>query len=510
MATRSYVTPSEYDPADAEFTIATIDGNPYLQMGALDRDDTALFRSLIDGYAGFFLNGQRVAAVRITERYDPTNGVQLESLPTLTTGGEYHVRFTQARPGRDGSNRRTGGMQPFSDDGMMGRRYGPMIPFNRYNRPRMLPYTGDGMTGKPSGDPMRGRLPKKREGAQDILQHLDGQPELVAEYMWDLIMDRVPDPTGSEIVSILMALPIGSRLPFSWLDGQPSIPLNTASWHGQFQLRTAYSAGSLVTDAGNVFIYIVDIPATNTIRPGADAASRVEHLDVGNPLDITNVAKAGLTFTFTRRTGTFSLTITPTDIYNAIGNMNPTQLIGLRNLIGAAPVVHDHDGRYYTETEINNLLAGKSNTGHNHDTRYYTESESNSRFAPRSTRSATATNVLAALVAMSTAQEGQARSAINAASVETPQLQFSSNRVPNSSRFVQQIGNFIFGRFTVNAAYSRAANVRNVSRRFYGIVFDNAGNIRESMTPQPSTTSGWTGFGLRIESGVNFFIGIIY
>ena len=195
MATRSYVTPSAYDPTDAEFTIATIDGNPYLQMGALGREDAALFRSLIDGYAGFFLNGKRVAAVRITERYDPTNGVQLESLPTLTTGGEYHVRFTQARPGRDGSNRRTGGMQPFSDDGMMGRRYGPMIPFNRYNRPRMLPYTGDGMTGKPSGEPMLGRLPKKREGAQDMLSRLDGMPDAVADYIWAKISDRVPEGT---------------------------------------------------------------------------------------------------------------------------------------------------------------------------------------------------------------------------------------------------------------------------------------------------------------------------
>ena len=70
----------------------------------------------------------------------------------------------------------------------------------------------------------------------------------------------------------------------------------------------------------------------------------------------------------------------------------------------AAASVHTHDDRYYTETEINNLLAGKSNTGHNHDTRYYTESESNSRFAPRSTISATAANVLAAIVAMTNAQ----------------------------------------------------------------------------------------------------------
>ena len=36
---------------------------------------------------------------------------------------------------------------------------------------------------------------------------------------------------------------------------------------------------------------------------------------------------------------------------------------------------HTHDDRYFTETEITNKLAGKSDTGHTHDDRYYTETE---------------------------------------------------------------------------------------------------------------------------------------
>mgnify|MGYP003585396023 CR=1 FL=1 len=51
-----------------------------------------------------------------------------------------------------------------------------------------------------------------------------------------------------------------------------------------------------------------------------------------------------------------------------------------------APITHTHDDRYYTETEMNSLLSGKSDTTHNHDAtyatlshthddRYYTESE---------------------------------------------------------------------------------------------------------------------------------------
>jgi hypothetical protein len=42
---------------------------------------------------------------------------------------------------------------------------------------------------------------------------------------------------------------------------------------------------------------------------------------------------------------------------------------------GFAPTVHTHDGRYYTETEMDTALSGKSNTGHTHDGRYYTETE---------------------------------------------------------------------------------------------------------------------------------------
>lgn len=38
--------------------------------------------------------------------------------------------------------------------------------------------------------------------------------------------------------------------------------------------------------------------------------------------------------------------------------------------VGAAPAVHTHDDRYFTETEVNTALAGKSDTTHNHDAAY--------------------------------------------------------------------------------------------------------------------------------------------
>ena len=44
-------------------------------------------------------------------------------------------------------------------------------------------------------------------------------------------------------------------------------------------------------------------------------------------------------------------------------------------LLGKSDVTHLHDDRYYTETETDSLLLGKSDVTHLHDDRYYTESE---------------------------------------------------------------------------------------------------------------------------------------
>jgi hypothetical protein len=45
---------------------------------------------------------------------------------------------------------------------------------------------------------------------------------------------------------------------------------------------------------------------------------------------------------------------------------------------------HAHDGRYYTESEVDTKLSGKSDVGHTHDDRYYTESEINTKLNGKS------------------------------------------------------------------------------------------------------------------------------
>ena len=50
---------------------------------------------------------------------------------------------------------------------------------------------------------------------------------------------------------------------------------------------------------------------------------------------------------------------------------------------------HNHDDRYYTESEIDTKLSGKSDIGHTHDDRYYTESEIDTKLSGKADKSHT-------------------------------------------------------------------------------------------------------------------------
>ena len=379
------------------------------------------------------------------EVQDTPTGIQVRGKSGAATDFD---AWHQVRDGRDGMDGEDApihfyrGIAPFYR-GTRGRFYRGITPFYRGLQPYYRGVKGKFYRGV-SGQEDR----KRPFDAVDVLNLFDGIPQQVADYFWLLIRDRIPDipdpvmlrdaeqtfelvrariqgliegytlsftrseknklasteifsstekskllgieanakddQTGSELLALLLALPEGTRIPYAWLDGRPTIPMDTLAWGGQWRTLTAYSDGTIVVDNNNVFLYLVDIPATNTTRPGDDLATNVEHLDIGSPEDITHAVNSGLTITFTRRSGaSFNITITPTDIYNAVNAMTTEQKVGLRNIISAAAANHNHDGRYYTETETDTLLDGKSDTGHNHDGRYYTETESNSRFAQR-------------------------------------------------------------------------------------------------------------------------------
>ena len=49
---------------------------------------------------------------------------------------------------------------------------------------------------------------------------------------------------------------------------------------------------------------------------------------------------------------------------------------------------HNHDGRYYTETEMDSKLSGKAPTNHTHDDRYFTETEINNNLKTKTSTGA--------------------------------------------------------------------------------------------------------------------------
>ena len=51
----------------------------------------------------------------------------------------------------------------------------------------------------------------------------------------------------------------------------------------------------------------------------------------------------------------------------ARGGTGATSAAAARSALGAAAASHTHDDRYYTESEVNNLLSGKAASSHNHN-----------------------------------------------------------------------------------------------------------------------------------------------
>jgi len=80
-----------------------------------------------------------------------------------------------------------------------------------------------------------------------------------------------------------------------------------------------------------------------------------------------------------------SLVLAINEVLTKIGNVanlnttDKTQIVNAINEVLLGLNTHkassDHDSRYYTESEVNTFLSGKSDVGHNHDSSYYTQSQ---------------------------------------------------------------------------------------------------------------------------------------
>ena len=65
------------------------------------------------------------------------------------------------------------------------------------------------------------------------------------------------------------------------------------------------------------------------------------------------------------------------DINNQIDTINGNISNINNTLNNKSDITHNHDDRYYSESEIDSKLNTKANSSHTHDDRYYTESEVN-------------------------------------------------------------------------------------------------------------------------------------
>ena len=77
-------------------------------------------------------------------------------------------------------------------------------------------------------------------------------------------------------------------------------------------------------------------------------------------------------------------TATDKPLAAAVGKTLWDKIMETVSALAAHKTSGDHDGRYYTETEMDSKLGGKSDTGHTHDDRYYTETEVDNKLSGKS------------------------------------------------------------------------------------------------------------------------------
>ena len=104
----------------------------------------------------------------------------------------------------------------------------------------------------------------------------------------------------------------------------------------------------------------------------------------------------------------------------------------VNNLLAAyAALSHTHDDRYYTETEVNNLLAAYAALNHTHDDRYYTETEVNNLLTAYAALSHTHTGTL-----VSRTETKLATDFVTTSTVESTILAHTSQSITTGQRLI--------------------------------------------------------------------------
>lgn len=131
--------------------------------------------------------------------------------------------------------------------------------------------------------------------------------------------------------------------------------------------------------------------------PGPTGDGTGDMLAENNLSDLTDVAAARTNLGL----GTAALAAS-SDFAAATHSHAISDVTGLQTALdGKAAASHNHDSRYYTESEIDTALAGKANTTHNHDDRYYTETEIDAALADKA--AATHSHTISSVAGLQTA-----------------------------------------------------------------------------------------------------------
>ncbi|WP_073346055.1 tail fiber domain-containing protein [Bacteroides congonensis] len=180
---------------------------------------------------------------------------------------------------------------------------------------------------------------------------------------------------------------------------------------------------------------------------------------------------------------------------------------------------HTHDNRYYTETEVNNLLAakassshthtianvtglqgqldGKSNNGHTHDDRYYTETEINSLLSGKTNNGHTHTiaNVTGLQGQLdSKASSSHTHTIANVTNLQTELNKKSDTAHTHDSRYYTEteVNNLLATKASSSHTHT-IANITNLQ-----IELNNKSNINHT-----HAISGVTGLQTQLDSKVN-------
>jgi len=201
-----------------------------------------------------------------------------------------------------------------------------------------------------------------------------------------------PPPLDTYLKALVMSLnadrvQVGDRIARRVLYGSTS-GFPTARGGGDLYYDT--TVGDLYIDTGTWDLVFTSVPAhthddryytesevdallhaeSHTIASHSDTTAtgtELETLTDGSNADALH-AHAGVAHTIASHSDT---TATGTELETLTDGSNADSL----HDHDYAASSHNHDDRYYTESQVDSLLGGKSDTSHTHDSRYYTETE---------------------------------------------------------------------------------------------------------------------------------------